>query len=116
MAGAAGLFGKQLLASDNWIDVLSRGPGKPRSVIGRLHDGDPAAHDGVVCAAILRTEKFIASRFGGTEPHGVVVAGHDVHLHAECRNVKVVDDVFPGEHELDVAADGNMPVVDLAGA
>src|SRR5580698_3510744 len=44
------------------------------------------------------------------------MAGHDVHLYAERRNEEVVDDVLAGEHELDVAANGNVKLVDLAAA
>src|SRR5580704_6630894 len=67
----------------------------------------------MVCAAILRTEKLVAARLSGTEPHGVVVARHNVHLYAESRNEKVVDNVFAGHHELDVAANWNVKFVDL---
>ena len=116
MASAAGLLGKQFFSRDDGIDVFARRPGKPRGVVRRLHDGDPSAHDGVVCAAILRTEEMVAAGFRGTEPHGVVMAGDDVHFHAKRRNEKVVDDVLTGEHELDVAADGNVQFVDFSAA
>src|SRR5271169_1620012 len=57
-----------------------------------------------------------AARLRGTEPHSIVMSRHGVHLHAERGDEKVVDDVFTGEHELDVAADGNVQLVDLPAA
>src|ERR1700685_940652 len=50
------------------------------------------------------------------EPHRVVVARYDVPLHAEIGNRKIVDDVFAGEDQLDVAAHRNVELVDLAQA
>src|SRR5271169_540310 len=41
------------------------------------------------------------------------MAGHDVHLYAERGNEKVVDDVFTGEHELDIAAHRDVKFVNL---
>ena len=57
---------------------------------------------------------MIRSRLGGTKPGGGVAAGKNVLLHAERRNEKAVDDVLRSHDQLDVAADGNMQLIDLA--
>src|SRR5579859_7998541 len=97
MASRAGFLDKQLFPGDDGIDIFSGGSRKPGRIIVRIHDGDPAPHDGVVRAAILRTKKVVAPRLRGTEPHGVVMTGDDVHLYAERRNEKVEDDILTGE-------------------
>src|SRR6267378_6932171 len=70
----------------------------------------------MICAAILLAEEVVAPGLGGTEPHRIVVAGNDVHLDAESGDGKVVNDVFAGQDELDVAADGDMEFIDFAQA
>src|SRR5258706_16350616 len=70
----------------------------------------------MICAAILLAEEVVAPGLGGTEPHRIVMAGNDVHLDAESGDRKVVNDVFTGQDELDVAADGNVQLVNLAQA
>src|SRR6266404_1029165 len=70
----------------------------------------------MICAAILLAEEVVAPGLGGTEPHRIVMAGNDVHLDAESGDRKVVNDVFAGQDELDVAANGNVQLVNLAQA
>src|SRR6267143_6394243 len=107
MTGAAGSLHKKLFARDDGITLTTRA-GKPRGVFGGLHDRHPAAHQGVIRPAILRTEEMITAGLGGTEPHGVVMAGYHVHLHAECRNEKIMDDIFAGHNQSHISTDRNV--------
>src|SRR3979490_2132857 len=98
MASDAGFFGKEFFAGDDGIGASAGGTGKPRGIVGRLHDGNPATHEGVVRATVLRTKEM-------------VTAGNDVHFHAEGGNEKVVDDVLAGQDQADVAVHGNVQLV-----
>src|SRR4029077_18732947 len=112
----AGFLGEEFLAGDNRIGSGVGGAGKPGGVIHRLHDGDPSAHDCVICTAILLAEEVVAPGLGGTEPHGVVVARDNVHLDAKGGHGEIVNDILAGEDYLDVAADGNVQLVVFAKA
>ncbi len=68
----------------------------------------------MICAAILLAEEVIAAGLGGAEPHGVVVAGDNIHLDAKGGDRKIVNNVFTGKDKLDVAADGNVQFIDFA--
>src|SRR5258707_12819016 len=114
MTGIASLLDEQLLSGGDRISRSVGGTGQPSGIVHRLHNGYPAAHKGMICAAILLAEKVVAAGLGGTEPHGVVVAGNNVHLDAKGRDGKIVNNVFAGEDELDVAADRNMQFIDFA--
>jgi len=116
MARATGFFDEEFFTGDDGIHIAAGRTGEPRGVVRRLHDGDPTAHHGVVRAAILRAKEMIAASFGGAKPHGVVVARDDVHFDAESGDVEIVNDVFAGEDELDVAADGNVKLIDFTAA
>src|SRR6202035_5835667 len=104
----ASLLSKELLAGEDRIGGGVGGTRQPSGILHWLHNGYPSAHKGVICAAILLAEEMVAPSLGGTEPHSVVVAGNHVHLDAEGGDGKVVNDVFAGQDELDVAADGNV--------
>ena len=103
MAGDAGFFREQFFPGLQRIAGRSCGPGQPRGVIRRLHGGNPAAHQRVIGAAILRTVQAVMARHGGPEPHGVVMARHHVHLHAKRRDGEIVDHIFAGHDQPDVA-------------
>src|SRR5258708_15084751 len=79
----AGSFGKELLAGNDGIGASAGRAGKPCGIVRRLHDGDPAAHQGMVGAAVLRAKEVVTAGLPGPEPHSVVMPGDDVHLHAE---------------------------------
>src|SRR5574341_2675929 len=64
-------------------------------------------------ATIFRAEKMITSRLGRFEPHGRVAARHHVLFHAKRRNVKTMNDVFSGHHQLDRATGREVQLVDL---
>ena len=112
MAGGAGQLREELLARGNRTDVSAL-VGEPGGVFGGIHHGHPATHHRVIRAAILRAEKVVLADLGGPEPHGVVASRNDVHFHAECGHVKVVDDVLAAQDQLDVAIDGDVQLVDL---
>ena len=57
---------------------------------------------------------MVTAGLGRPEPHSVVVTGDYVHFHAESRDIEIVNDVFAGENQADVAADGDVKLVDLA--
>src|SRR6202166_2653333 len=103
MAGDAGSFSEQLLARNKRVGFGACRTGKPCGVVALFHDGDPAGHYGVIGAAILRTIQTITPGFCGTEPHGVVVAGDDVHLYAEGWYGEIVNSVFASHYQPDVA-------------
>src|ERR1700732_3266508 len=108
MTCGASLLDEKLFAGNDRIRRGIGGTGKPSGILGGLHYSYPSAHNRVICAAILLAKKVIAPGLGGTKPHGVVVTGDNVHLDAEGGNRKVVNDVFAGEDELDVAPDRNV--------
>src|ERR1700692_2137242 len=80
MASNAGSFGEQLLARDERVGFRACRTGKPGSVVALLHDGDPAGHNRVIGAAVLRTIQTITPGDRRTEPHGVVMAGDHITL------------------------------------
>src|SRR5690242_21832884 len=92
MAGGASFFDKELLSRDDRIDIFTAGSREPRGIVRGVHDGNPSAHHGVARTTILRTKEMVAAGFGGTKPHGVVMARNHVHLHAEGWNEEVMDD------------------------
>src|SRR5580692_1110504 len=112
MTSATSKLREQLFAGGNGIEVAGFA-GKPRGVVGRILNGNPTAHYGVVGAAILRAKEMILADFGGPEPQRVVAARHHVHFRAEGRDVKIMDDIFAAHDELDVAIDGNMQLVNF---
>src|SRR4029077_2620744 len=116
MAGGARLLDKELLAGDDGIGGGIGRAGEPGGVLHGLHYGNPSAHDCVIRTAILLAEEVVAPGLGGSEPHGVVVAGNNVHLDAKGGDGKIVNDVFTGKDKLDVAADGNVQLIDFAQA
>src|SRR5262249_3893381 len=71
-------------------------------------------HARVVGSAILSAEQMIGARLGRLEPQVRVPARQDVSLDPEGRDVKVVDDVLGGHHELHGSAGGNVQGVDLS--
>src|SRR6202521_1475612 len=113
VASDASLLGKELLPGHDGVHLAASGTGEPRGIFRRFHDRDPATHHRVIRATILRTEEMVAAGLGGAKPHGVVVPGHHVHLHAERRNKEIVDDIFAREDQADVAPHGDMQLVDL---
>ena len=111
MASAAGLFGIKLLARHHRIGVPTGGAGEPRGVVRRLQDRDPAAHQSMIRAAILRTKEVVTSGLGGAEPHGVVMARDDVHFHAERGNEEVMNNVLAGHDQAYVPAHRNVQFI-----
>src|ERR1700692_2137032 len=103
MAGDTGSFSEQLLARDERVSFRACRTGKPGGVIALLHDGDPASHNRVIGAAVLRTIQTITPGFCGTEPHGVVVAGDHIHLYAKRWHGEIVNYVFASHYQPDVA-------------
>ena len=69
------------------ISALLSSPTAMRRIAGSITVTQPPITR-VIGAAILRTVKAVPARLGGPEPHGVVVARHHVHLHAERRDEK----------------------------
>src|SRR5712664_2505113 len=116
MTRVASLLDEELLSGGDRIRGGVRGAGQPSGIVHGLHYGYPPAHKGMIRAAILLAEKVIAAGLGGTEPHGVVVAGNNVHLDAKGRDGKIVNNVFAGKDELDVAPDRDVQFIDLAEA
>src|SRR5262249_33127963 len=112
MASNAGILAEKLFT--NFDRVPTSGTRKPRGVIGGLHHSDPTNHDGVVGAAILRAEEMVPAGSSGTEPHGVVVAGNDIHLDAEGGDGEVMNYVFAAHDKANIAASGNVDFIDFA--
>src|SRR6202030_3326677 len=113
MARDAGPFSEQLLARDERVGLRACRTGKPCGVVALLHDGDPAGHYGVIGAAVLRTIQTITPGFRGTEPHGVVMAGDDVHLYAERRDREIVNYVLASHDQPDVATYWQMHLINF---
>src|SRR5258708_37833414 len=68
----------------------------------------------MVHAAVLSAKKVITSGLRRFEPFGGVSAGNHVGLDAKRRHKDVVNDVFGGHDQTDLAAHGNVQFVDLA--
>ena len=68
----------------------------------------------MIHAAILRAEEVIAPGPGCFEPFTGVLAGHDVGLDAKRRHEQIVNHVFGGHDQFDLAADGHVQFVNLA--
>src|ERR1700722_7039892 len=113
MAGDAGSFGEQLLARNERVGFRACRTGKPGSVIALLHDGNPAGHNRVIGAAVLRAIQTITPGFGGTEPHGVVMAGDHVHFYAERWDGEIVNYVLTSHDQPDIAVYRQMHLINF---
>src|SRR5437660_751440 len=67
----------------------------------------------MVHPAILSAEEVIGAGLCRFEPLTRVSTGHDVCLDAKGGHKKVVDCIFRGHNELDLASDGNVKFVNL---
>ena len=98
-------------AGDCCADIAAQ----PVIKFGRLHHDNLATHARVIHAAVLGAEQVVTSRAWWLQTIAVVyLPGHDVRLDPKRRNEEVVNHVFGGHDQFDLAADRHVQFVDLA--